>query len=294
MKIPVPKLQSGQTKTAPLHTQNYIKVESLSLMSQRALSDCSLSMETKSLSHDESLELKLYKGDSNRSSINPPPQNLEPTSNLKHSQTIPIRNPEHPFLTYLSGYPALAATTHQLLSWDTSLCIHINRYSSYQRIATFFKLVSRFGDGWFWGIMLMCALVIQLLSGATGLNAWLPILTIALTSAAGVGLYKVLKVKTVRPRPYQVHQVIIMGERPLDVFSFPSGHTLQAVLFTCALGSYFPILLWVMVPFALLIALSRMVLGLHYPTDVAIGGMLGAGLAQMSPIIHRVLLSMLA
>ncbi len=41
-------------------------------------------------------------------------------------------------------------------------------------------------------------------------------------------IYKVLKIKTVRPRPYQVHQVIRLGEHPLDHFSFPSGHTLHA------------------------------------------------------------------
>jgi|26BtaG_2_1085354.scaffolds.fasta_scaffold07489_3 undecaprenyl-diphosphatase len=202
--------------------------------------------------------------------------------------------PQHPFLTYLNDYPTLAATTNQLLNWDTSLCIHINRYSSYQRIAAFFKTVSRLGDGWFWGVMLLAALLSQYRLGVTGWAVWLPMVTIMLTSSLGVGLYKVLKVKTVRPRPYQVHQVIIMGERPLDVFSFPSGHTLQAVLFTCALGGYFPILLWLMVPFAILVALSRMVLGLHYPTDVAIGALIGAGLAQLSPLIYQLLATMVA
>lgn len=203
-------------------------------------------------------------------------------------------SPKHPFLTYLNDYPTLAATTNQLLTWDTSLCIHINRYSSYQRIAAFFKAVSRLGDGWFWGVMLFAALLSQYMAGTTGWTIWLPIFSIMLTSSIGVGLYKILKIKTVRPRPYQVHQVIIMGERPLDVFSFPSGHTLQAVLFTCALGGYFPILLWLMVPFALLVALSRMVLGLHYPTDVAIGALIGAGLAQLSPLIYQLLNTLIA
>jgi len=220
-----------------------------------------------------------------------------------HVKNKPIKNPaklsaqvshspKHPFLTYLNDYPALAATTNHLLNWDTSLCIHINRYSSYQRIAAFFKSVSRLGDGWFWGVMLFAALLSQYRSGTTGWAIWLPIFSIMLTSSIGVGLYKILKIKTVRPRPYQVHQVIIMGERPLDVFSFPSGHTLQAVLFTCALGGYFPILLWLMVPFALLVALSRMVLGLHYPTDVAIGALIGAGLTQLTPLIQRLLNSL--
>lgn len=194
---------------------------------------------------------------------------------------------EHPFLSYLRGYPVLAAPTYQLLDWDTSLCIRINRFSSDEHVAAFFKSISRLGDGWFWGLMVLSALAIKLGSGAQSIALWAPLLTVVMTSLMGVGLYKVLKVKTVRPRPYQVHQVIIMGERPLDVFSFPSGHTLQAVLYTCVLGSYFPILLWVMVPFAILVALSRMVLGLHYPTDVAVGAGLGVGLAQLSPLIEK-------
>ena len=135
--------------------------------------------------------------------------------------------------------------------------------------------------------MVIAALAIELGSGSASSLLWLPLLTVVITSLLGVALYKMLKVKTVRPRPYQVHQVIIMGERPLDVFSFPSGHTLQAVLYTCVLGSYYPALLWVMVPFALLVALSRMVLGLHYPTDVAVGAGLGMGLAQLSPLVHE-------
>jgi undecaprenyl-diphosphatase len=40
-----------------------------------------------------------------------------------------------------------------------------------------------------------------------------------------------------------------------------------------------PLAALLLVPVALLIALSRVVLGLHYPTDVVAGGLLGAGLA---------------
>ncbi len=122
-----------------------------------------------------------------------------------------------------------------------------------------------------------------------GSEALIPLLTTTLISGAGLVIYKLLKVKTVRPRPYQVHQVIVLGERPLDVFSFPSGHTLQAVLFTVTLGTYFPALLLIMLPFMALVALSRMVLGLHYPTDVLIGAGIGYGLALTAPSMHAVL-----
>jgi undecaprenyl-diphosphatase len=48
------------------------------------------------------------------------------------------------------------------------------------------------------------------------------------------------------------------------------------------LASYHPALLWLVVPFALSVALSRVVLGLHYPSDVLAGGLLGWCLAEVS------------
>ena len=98
-------------------------------------------------------------------------------------------------------------------------------------------------------------------------------------------IYKVLKKKTVRPRPYQVHQVIRLGERPLDHFSFPSGHTLHAVMATTVLGYVQPVLLILMLPFTVLVALSRMVLGLHYPSDVAVGAIIGGTVASAIVLI---------
>jgi len=61
--------------------------------------------------------------------------------------------------------------------------------------------------------------------------------------------------------------------------SFPSGHTLHAVAFTVLATHYFPELLVLLGPFAILVALSRVVLGLHYPSDVAAGGTIGLALA---------------
>ncbi len=65
--------------------------------------------------------------------------------------------------------------------------------------------------------------------------------------------------------------MIRLGERPLDHFSFPSGHTLHAVMTTTVLGYIQPVLLMLMLPFTILVAVSRMILGLHYPSDVAVG-----------------------
>lgn len=192
-----------------------------------------------------------------------------------------------PVYEFVCRYPVMSGYTHQLLDWDTNACIFMNRLSNHAVVANLFKGISRLGDGWFWYVMLTMGMVLG------GLQAWAKVTATIAVSLFGVLIYKLLKVKTVRPRPYQVNQVIILGERPLDVFSFPSGHTLQAVYFTLALGGFFPVLLWVMVPFAVLVALSRMILGLHYPTDVLIGAGLGFALSLITPLLGDIMVSVI-
>ncbi|HEX6722044.1 MAG TPA: phosphatase PAP2 family protein, partial [Burkholderiaceae bacterium] len=96
----------------------------------------------------------------------------------------------------------------------------------------------------------------------------------------GVGLlnlsiYRYVKRRTCRPRPFVSCPGIRACTAALDDFSFPSGHTLHAVSFAIVLGYHFPWAAWIAGPFALLIAASRMVLGLHYPSDVAVGAAIG-------------------
>lgn len=165
------------------------------------------------------------------------------------------------------------ATKIKILDLDLRGCIYLNHLSNIQRIALFFKLVSRLGDGVFWYAMIL------LVWFHKGLSYGLQLFYVLLGGCIGTTIYKILKKTTVRPRPYQVHQVIVLGERPLDQFSFPSGHTLHAVMATTVLGYIQPMMLWLMLPFTLLIALSRMVLGLHYPSDVIVGAVIGAGVA---------------
>ena len=67
---------------------------------------------------------------------------------------------------------------------------------------------------------------------------------------------------------------------PLDEFSFPSGHTLHAVAFSIVAIHHFAVLAWLLWPFAALVALSRVILGLHYPSDVVAAIGLGAVIAH--------------
>ncbi|MGH8492156.1 MAG: phosphatase PAP2 family protein [Moraxellaceae bacterium] len=161
------------------------------------------------------------------------------------------------------------------MEWlEYRLCVRINRSSRREAVRLFFKAISRLGDGVFW-YSLMAALVI--VQGEAGRLA---VLQMLLTSGMGLALYKYLKENLVRERPFIAHADISCGCPPLDRYSFPSGHTLQAVLFTTLAVSWFPMLAMLLIPFTLLVALSRMVLGLHYPTDVVCGALIGFGLAQ--------------
>ena len=95
--------------------------------------------------------------------------------------------------------------------------------------------------------------------------------------------YQLLKRTTARPRPCATATELAPLLQPLDTWSFPSGHTLHAVAFTVVASGQFPELLWVLAPFTVLVALSRLALSLHYPTDVAAGACLGALIAWAVP-----------
>lgn len=160
--------------------------------------------------------------------------------------------------------------------FDSSLCIRVNRSSQHLWVRLLFRLVSRLGDGVFWYSIM---LGILLTKGEAGLQ---PVMHMLLVGLVCMSIYKWLKGKTLRPRPYEVHQDIWLTGRPLDRFSFPSGHTLHAIAFSLVMLAYYPQLFWLILPFTVLVALSRVVLGLHYPSDVLAGAAIGAQIALIS------------
>jgi glycosyltransferase involved in cell wall biosynthesis len=91
-----------------------------------------------------------------------------------------------------------------------------------------------------------------------------------------LALYKTIKSRTRRPRPCAVDTDICRAVPPLDRYSFPSGHTMHAVALTLVAVTAYPLLGCILIPFTLLVAASRVVLGLHYPSDVVAGALIGA------------------
>ncbi len=158
-----------------------------------------------------------------------------------------------------------------LAQWDRNVCLALNRHAESPAVARFFRVISRLGDGAIWYGMMV---VFPLALGTEGL--WLT-LKMGVSGLTGLAIYKLLKSKTERPRPYVVYGTVTLAERPLDQFSFPSGHTLHAFAFSIIVVDHLPAFGVILVPFVGLVAVSRMVLGLHFPSDVLSGAGVGIG-----------------
>jgi undecaprenyl-diphosphatase len=163
--------------------------------------------------------------------------------------------------------------------WDEQLCVQVNRGARHRAIVALLQAVSWLGNGVFWYALMLALLV------SDPYGAALPVLHMAFVGAICTGCYKMVKHSTVRSRPYQVNPLVLAGASVLDRFSFPSGHTLHAIAFSLVACWYYPGLAPILWPFTALTAVSRVALGLHYPSDVIAGSALGALIAGASFMI---------
>ena len=162
---------------------------------------------------------------------------------------------------------------------ELRLCRQFNNLVQQAGIRRVFQLASRLGDGVAWYLLIAA---LPLIAGRHGA---LVALQMGTSGLAGLVLYRYLKRTFVRERPFITHAAITRAGVPLDRVSFPSGHSLHAVCFTIIAVSGFPLLAAILVPLAVLIALSRVVLGLHYPSDVLVGAFIGAGMAAATLVL---------
>lgn len=170
----------------------------------------------------------------------------------------------------------LEASLDRVQRCDERLCLWLNGASRHALVLHALRGVSWLGDGILW-YALMLAL---LLHGGT--EAAPTVLHMIVVGIACTISYRGLKRGTSRPRPYRVVPAIAAGAAALDTYSFPSGHTLHAVAFTMVAAGHVPALGGPLAGFTALTALSRVMLGLHYPSDVAAGALIGFGIAATS------------
>lgn len=132
------------------------------------------------------------------------------------------------------------------------------------------RAISRTADGWLYVLFLSLYAVIQPESGVE--LARTAVVAFALERA----IYWVLKNTCRRNRPQDALDQFTSFIIPSDTFSFPSGHTSAAFLFTVLVTSQLPVLLPFLLGWSVSVALSRIFLGVHFPTDTLVGAALGS------------------
>jgi undecaprenyl-diphosphatase len=164
---------------------------------------------------------------------------------------------------------------------DHTLMRHVNRWRAPRWIRVWALLATRGGDGWLWYAM---GLVILLFGDA---DRFLAVGSGALAAATGVAIFLKLKKATGRKRPcaYEPHCWATL--LPPDQFSFPSGHTITAFAVAVSLSSFYPDLAAGLFFCAISVAISRILLGMHFLSDVLAGAAIGTLLALGSTHLIR-------
>jgi undecaprenyl-diphosphatase len=157
---------------------------------------------------------------------------------------------------------------------EMTYCLMFNQLNHRRLIRRFFSVISRLGDGVFWYSIM---LILPWMYPESG---WQVSTQMVITGLLSLILYKLLKIRTERERPCTVSNQILQGMPALDRYSFPSGHTMHAVGFSIILLSHYPAWAPLILTFSGMVALSRLVLGLHYPSDVLVGAAIGCGIAM--------------
>ena len=163
----------------------------------------------------------------------------------------------------------------QLARLDLAFSLLCLQHRFRQPVTTISRWVSRTGDGHLYALLLT-------------LVWWFGDKADALFSQSGVmafaielPLYWLAKNSFKRRRPHELTPLIRINFQPSDKYSLPSGHTAAAFLMATLIGACYPPFYLLALVFAVLIGLSRILLGVHFVTDVALGALLGIGAATL-------------
>ena len=166
---------------------------------------------------------------------------------------------------------------------DHRLMRRVNQWRAPRWLRLWMIAATRGGDGWLWYAM---GLVVALFGGSERFPA---LGAAAAASGLGIGVFLKLKRAFGRKRPCALEPHCWATLLPPDQFSFPSGHTITAFAVTVALGTFYPAMLPGLFFCAVSVALSRIMLGMHFLSDVIAGAAIGGLLGYSSAVLMRLI-----
>ena len=168
-------------------------------------------------------------------------------------------------------------TIEPIVRWDVAFSMFClkSRYS--KQTAQISKAISHTGDGHLYLLFAIAALFLDEQNGKLRFLWWvwrhLPL------SSLSIGLQKIPSSAVVQAEFSSfLHSYIV----PSDKYSLPSGHSAAAFVMATVIGHFYPQVYLLSLVWAGLIAGSRILLGVHFLTDVLIGAALGIACANLA------------
>ncbi|MCK5145423.1 phosphatase PAP2 family protein [bacterium] len=154
-------------------------------------------------------------------------------------------------------------------SFDQRLCLHIFKWGGKRFRDRLMYLFSHIGYGYLYPVMLVLVYFLGRDQARILLPAGLLAFGIETTG------HTVIKVKAGRKRPFESLPGIVRRMSAPDRFSFPSGHAAGACIMATLCMHAYPAMALPSIAFAGTVGLSRIYMGMHYPSDVMVGSVLG-------------------
>lgn len=168
------------------------------------------------------------------------------------------------------------ALWNQIESGDHRLMRRVHRWRAPRWFRILMILSTRCGDGWLW---YATGLILFFYGGSHRFDA---LAAAGSAAVAGIVLFRALKKASHRQRPCDIEPHCWSSVLPPDRYSFPSGHSITAFAVAVSVGLFYPQLMFSLLTAALLIAASRIILGMHFLSDVVVGSSIGILLAIIS------------
>jgi undecaprenyl-diphosphatase len=159
---------------------------------------------------------------------------------------------------------------------DLGLMRRLHRWRAPRSIRISMLLMSRLGNGWLWYSL---GIFVLICGGQARYRAFF---AGALSALVAILIFQRVKPLSRRRRPCEIEPHCWAVISPPDRFSFPSGHAMTSFAIAVAVGTFYPQCQPCLLAVAALIAVSRIIVGMHFLTDIVVGALMGALIGYLS------------